>query len=63
MSLVAALKKSLPTGLKKPVRKGLKFIRYTYRRFLITIPVVTGQWLKTILGTAQTSPIVDGAKL
>ena len=55
MSLISALKKSLPIGLKKPVRKSLKFIRYTYRRVLITIPVLRNQPIRIILGAAETS--------
>lgn len=55
MSLTAQIKQALPTGLKKPVRKGLKFIRYTYRRALITIPVMRSEPIKIILGAAETS--------
>lgn len=54
MSLLTAIKKTLPPGLKKPVRKSLKFIRYTYRRAMITIPVLQGQPIRIILGAAET---------
>ena len=55
MTILATIKKSLPTGLKKPVRKSLKFIRYTYRRAAINIPVIRSQPIRIILGAAETS--------
>ena len=55
MALISSLKKILPTGLKKPVRKGFKFIRYTYRRAMITIPVMRNEPIRIILGAAETS--------
>ncbi len=55
MPVLNVLRQILPPGLKKPVRKTIKFFRYSYRRVAITIPVMQNRPIKIILGAAETS--------
>ena len=52
--MIAALKRSLPTQLKKPVRRVIKYFKYRWRRWRIAGPISRGERLKIIVGAAET---------
>ena len=52
--MITALKRSLPAYLKKPVRRAIKYFKYRWRRWRIAGPVSRGEYLKIIVGAAET---------
>lgn len=49
-----SIKKVLPIQIKRPVRQGIKFVKYNYRKTQITKAVRLGQPIKIIVGAAET---------
>lgn len=52
---LAVLKSMLPRGAKQRARKVIKAVRYEYRRRLIKAKVRRGDFMKIIVGAAETS--------
>lgn len=49
-----ALKKILPTPVKRLLRRGVKAVRYNARRLIVARAVANGQPMRVILGAAET---------
>lgn len=52
--MISAMKKLLPPAVKKPVRAGIKGIKYAYRRQAIKAPIAANKNIKIIVGAAET---------
>ncbi len=52
--MLAAIKKVLPASVKKPIRQGIKAVKYSYRKVAIKKALKSNDELKIIVGAAET---------
>lgn len=52
--MLAAFKKLLPASVKKPIRLGIKAVKYNYRKVVIKQALKSEETLKIIVGAAET---------